>query len=81
MQIKVYTESRVYGFNIDSTSISENKIILKGIEHKLIIEKSKHIIFEDSEGIPNMNIKNIRINGVTYDVDSFDKLKKLLRIC
>jgi len=76
--IKIYTEDmKVHSFNIESTSITEDKIILEGIKSQVIMTK-KQLIFEDSNGIPNMNIKNIQINGVNYNSENFENLKKLL---
>lgn len=43
-----------------------------------MIMTKKQLIFEDSNGIPNMNIKNIQINGVNYNSENFENLKKLL---
>lgn len=78
MLIKIYTENRqVHSFNIESTAITEEKILLEGMKEKVIMTK-KQLIFEDSEGIPNMNIKCIQINGVDYNASNFENLKKLL---
>lgn len=78
MLIKIYTEDmKVHSFNIESISITEDKIILEGIKSQVIMTK-KQLIFEDSNGIPNMNIKNIQINGVNYNSENFENLKKLL---
>lgn len=78
MIIKIYTEEKeTLSFKIDSTFITEEKVVLEGIRNKIIMTKN-NLIFENSESIPNMNIEYIQINGVNYDSKNFDDLKKLL---
>lgn len=78
MIVKIYTEdNQTYSFNIVSTSITEDKIVLEGIKNQVIVTKNQ-LIFEDSNGIPNMDIKNIQINGATYSTTNFENLKNLL---